>query len=266
MNKSYIQKIKNLMHADFITMNGGKQSMKTIAVILFIFFGGLGFAASPLAGLYVPIILGGLFVPMLFHNEMKYKSEKMYSILPIERRDLVRSRFIISVGLYFAVSFVFYLLMLLSMKLGLYLPSDGNENFDALSMLINLYGGGFTKLGMFNLLYFAAFSFGLIIMSGNLRKYFRNSEHFAALGQLKKAKKEEYFLAALIFSIIILLVLTVSGILPFGTAVSVINQLLSQLANAANGFLLGAVLIAVAVMSMIYKYTCTILEYDKREM
>lgn len=266
MNKSYIRKILNLMHADFITMNGGKESMRTLAVILFIFFGGLGFAASPLAGLYVPIILGGLFVPMLFHNEMKYKSEKMYSILPIERRDLVRSRFIISVGLYFAVSFVFYLLMLLSMKLGLYLPSDGNENFDALSMLINLYGGGFTKLGMFNLLYFAAFSFGLIIMSGNLRKYFRNSEHFAALGQLKKAKKEEYFLAALIFSIIILLVLTVSGILPFGTAVSVINQLLSQLANAANGFLLGAVLIAVAVMSMIYKYTCTILEYDKREM
>jgi len=61
-------------------------------------------------------------------------------------------------------------------------------------------------------------------------------------------------------------VLTVSDILRIKPALAVIVQLFMQLAQAANGFLLGAVLMTMAVFSAIYKYNCTIMEYDEKEL
>ena len=60
--------------------------------------------------------------------------------------------------------------------------------------------------------------------------------------------------------------LIVSGILPIGPTAAVIIQLFAQLAGAGNGFLLGAVFITMAVFQAVYKYICTVLEYDEQEL
>ena len=263
--------ILDLIRTDLITMNGGKNSMRSLAVLTILFFGGLGFAFSPLFGLFVPIMTGGFFVPMMFQNEQKYHSEKMYALLPIGRADLVKSRFILSMGLYVIVCVIFYLLMLLSMKLKLnyFLFGDDAEQMDVIGIIVHNSGGAMTEQGVFNLLFFSAFSFGLMIMSGNLRSYFKDSERFSAklsFGNMKKSEKKEYVYALIVFAVIILFVLIVSGILPLRAAVSVIMQLCIQLAGAANGFLLGAVLVTTAVFSVICKYICTVLEYDEKEL
>lgn len=267
MNK----KILDLIRTDLITMNGGRNSMRGLAVLMFLFCGGTGFLISPIAGLYVPFLMGGFFVPMLFNNEIKYHSEKMHALLPVSRRDLVRSRFLLSVGLYVIVCVIFYLLMLLSLKLKLwylYMGEDA-EHIDLIKLLAQRSGGGFTEIGLFNLLYFAVLSFGLMIMSSSLRRYFRDNRSFEAsltVGKTRKAPQKVNLTFLPILVPVILLVLISSGVLPIGAAGAVLIQLTVQLAGAADGFLLSAVLITIAVFSAIYKYICTVLEYDEKEL
>lgn len=261
-----MQKILDLIRVDLVNMNGGKNNMKTILILLFVLFGALGFLFSPIVGLYCPLVTGGFFVPMMFRNEQKYHSDKLWGLLPIRRRDLVSARFLFAAAFYVAMFLVSYLLMLLSQRLKLYylILGDGAKELDFIALSVQRSGGGFTELGIFNLLYFGAFSIGLIIMTRGLRNHFKGEKTIDF--SLKKATKKEYVYFALIVAAILLVVLIVSGVLPIGPAVVVFVQIFAQLAQAANGFLLGAVLVAIAVFSAIYKYVCTVLEYDEKEL
>ncbi|MGN1137387.1 MAG: ABC-2 transporter permease [Oscillospiraceae bacterium] len=273
MDKNCQKKMLDLIRSDFITMNGGKNNTRVIAVLITLFFGGLGFMFSPIVGLYVPFLVGTFFVPMLFQNEMKYHSEKLFSLLPIERKDLVRSRFVISVVLYIVFSLVFYFLMLISLKIKpyYYIMGEEAEHADVIMQLAQK-SGTMTELGIYNLLYFAVFSIGLMILSGSLKKYFNDSRAFEVIisGGMRRSNKKENFrillMLGVIAIVIVLVAMIISGYLPIGTAGTVILQLIIQLASAANGFLLGAVLLTIAVMTVIYKYICTVLEYDEKEL
>ncbi len=270
MNQNYRKKILDLIHTDFITMSGGKNNLKVTVILMTLLFGSLGFFFSPLMGLYMPLGFSGFFVPMLFQNEVKYHSEKMFAILPINRKDLVRSRFIMSIVLYLVCALLFYLLMLISLKLKPYYFMFGEdaEHMDIIKMLAKASKGSMTELGIFNLLYFGAFSFGSTFVSGNLRKYFKDSTVFdtAISGGFRKTSKKDLHYAVIAFVLILFIILSVTDIFPLRAVLHPVGQLLLQLASVANGFLLGAVLITVAVFSAIYKYVCTILEYDEKEL
>lgn len=261
-----MRRILDLIHVDIVTMNGGKNNMRFVLILLVAVFGTFGFAFSPIVGVYCPLLVGGFFVPMMFRNEQKYHSDKLWGLLPIRRRDLVNARFLFSISAYTALFVVFYFLMLLAqnLKLSYRILGNGAEELDMIANIVRKTGGAFTELGLFNLLYFGAFSFGLIIMTRSLRKHFKDSKTIEA--SLKKATKKEYVYLALVFAAIVLLVLIVTGVLPIGSAIYVFLQLIVQLSAAANGFLLGAVLVAIGVFSAIYKYICTVLEYDEKEL
>lgn len=266
-----MKKILDLIRVDLITMNGGKNNMKMIFVLMFLFSGVLGFLFSPLLGLECPLLMGGFFVPMMFQNEIKYHSEKLYSILPINRRDLVKARFLLTTELYTALFLVFYLLMMLALKLKTYHLIFGNnaEEMDIIRSIVKMSDGAFTELGLFNLLYFTAYSFGLITSAGSLRKYFKNSKSFSGIlliGKKKKADKKEWAFGIFIIFVVVLWLLIVAEIIPAGSVILLILLLFLQLAQAANGFLLGAVMVTIAVFSAIYKYVCTVLEYDEKEL
>lgn len=261
-----MQRILDLMRIDLITMNGGKNSMKTLFVLMLLFCGVLGFLFSPLIGIYCPFLMGAFFVPMMFQNELKYHCDKLHSLLPIRRRDLVNARFLFATVFYTALSLIFYLIMLLSLNLKLYyiVFGDDAENMDIIALIAKQSGGSFTELGLFNLLYFAAFAVGMMVAAGNLRKHFKDNKTIDL--SLKKATKKDYVYFLLIFALVLLWVLIVSGVLPLGSLAAIIIQLFTQLAGAANGTLLGAVLVTIAVFSAIYKYICTVLEYDEKEL
>lgn len=269
MNK---QKILSLIRADIITMNGGKgNSLKFMMILLTVICGVIGFTLSALIGLYVPLLLGSLFVPMLFRNELKYHSERMYSVVPVSRKELVQARFLMCFGIYGGLSLLFWLLMLVAIRLKLWDAIAGKE-LDILKLLADRAGDSVSEYGLFNMLYAAAVAIGMSVMAGALRKYFKDSEAFAEqMGvnskfSLRKADKKDLLVFGLILAAFILYSLIMSGMLPVGTAGAVIIQILMQLAFAANGLLLGAVFITVAVFQMIYRYICTQLEYDEREL
>lgn len=267
-----MKKLFDLMKADLVTMNGGKNNMKSLLILMVVFCCGVGFCISPIGAVYCPFLIGAFFVQMLFQNEMKYHSYKLWGLLPVSRRDLVNARFMLILGLYTVLSLLFYLLMLFSLKFKLYYLFFGEdaEELDIIALLSSYSGGALTELGVFNLVYIAGFSFGLLTAAGNLRNYFRDPERLAAalsLVKVQKSRKNDYDIELLVFAVILLLwLLIVSGVLPIGPAAAVIIQLFTQLAGAANGFILGAVLVTMAVFSAVYKYICTLLEYEEKEL
>ena len=265
------KRIIGLIRADIITMNGGKNNMKTILILLFLFFGGFGFMFTPLIGLYCPLIMGLCFVPMIFRNELKYHSENMYSILPIKRRDLVDSRFALSIGLYTVLFILFYFLMLLSLIIKPYyfFMGEMGEMIDIIAMIAKVSEGKFTEFGLFNLLYFSAYSLGLIAVTSSLRKYFKDNQSMnwtVSIGQGKKAGKKELVYAVFALIFIALIVLMITGIIPMGGVISLIQTFAMQLAEAANGILLSLMVLSIAVFWAVYKYVCTVLEYDDKEL
>ena len=261
-----IKRIKDLIRTDLITMSGGKSSQKTMVVLCVIAFGAMGMVVSPLAGLYIPLLMGGFFVPMLFGNEMKYHSEKMFALLPVRRKDIVRSRFVLSVGAYVIAAALFYLLMLLSIKLKLFLWFIDDEKFDILSMLAESSGSMMSEIGFFNVLYFAVSFWGLTLTTSALRKYFRNSAVFDTSVIIKKAGKQDYKMFIIAMLIIIGVVIFITDLLPVRAALAPVGAVIAQLATAANGLLMGGVLLAMGAMSSVYKYICTLLEYEEREL
>lgn len=261
-----MRRILDLIRVDIITINGGKNNARSMLIMLIVIVGVLGFVFSSLVGVYCPLLVGGFFAPMIFQNEQKRHGGKLWGLLPIRRRDLVNARFLLSVTVYTALFVVFYLLMLLSqtIKLNDIIFENGSAELDLVAILARQTGGAITELGLFNLFYFAAFAFGLMFLAGSLRSHFKDSR--LSDGTLKKASRKEYFYLLIIAAIGLLWALIISGVIKLGSLLMVLAQLFLQLMSAANGFLLAAGLVALGVFSAIYKYVCTVLEYDDKEL
>lgn len=261
-----MKRILDLIRVDIITMNGGKNNTRMILILLLVIFGTFGFVFSPIVGIFCPLVVAGFFVQMIFSSEQKHHSGKLWGLLPIRRRDLVNARFAFSITAFTALFIVFYFLMLLAqnLKLSYLIIDNGAEELDIIALIVRQSGGAFTELGLFNLLYFSVFAVGLVMITKNLRAYFKNSK--AEDGTLKKASKKEYVYLLLVAAVGLLWALIISDVIKLGPLLMVFAQLLLQLAAAANGFLLAAAMVAIGVFSAIYKYVCTVLEYDEKEL
>lgn len=264
--------IRNIMKADLLAMRGGKKNGYVIPLVLFmVFILAAGFFISPIASLYLPFILGGFFVPAMFQNEMKYHSEKLWSILPIRRRDLLNARFLLAYGLFLGTSLLIYLLMLLSVRLELWLllmdESDGGMT-DILTMTANNLG--MTKMGFFNLIYFGACTAGIVFMGNSLRNYFKDptamSAELSLSGKNKKAMKKEIRLGAVILGLLLLGVLSVTGIIPLIPMLMPLVIVLQQLTQAADGLILGIFLLTIGVLRTVVEYIRADIDYDNREL
>ena len=201
-----MKRILNLIRLDLITMNGKKGGMLIVLLLMIVFFGVLGFLATPLVALYCPIFLGCMFVQTFYRNELKYNSGKLFGILPVARRELVKARFLLTVGLYVIMTGLFHILMLLSAHMKLYQTVMGE--FDILEMLAKLAGNTISPTGLLNLLYFAAAAMGLTVIGFNLRMFLSDEENYRKNSKMlfrndKKSRKRS--VAAIIFLILMIL-------------------------------------------------------------
>ena len=263
MDKAYLKRLGDLIRTDLITVRGsGKNNTLLLAVIASVLFGTLGIICTPLMGIYVPMLLGLVCISTLYGSEQKYHCAKMFAVLPIERKDLVRSRFITSCGLYIASAGVFYILMFLSLKLKIYIRLGV---IDIIGMFTEKLTG-FSETGFLNLIYSASFSFGLTAASNMLHNYFKNSKSLSNQIEFKKLSKSDIKNTLIAFVLIIVVVLAVTDVLPITAALAPVIQIIASLARAADGFLLGALLVTISGFSAVYNYICSLLEYDEKEL
>ena len=190
--KTERKRLFSLIRADLIMMNGGRNSLKLIVLIMCLTFGAMT-CIAPFMAIPVPPLMSFFFVPMLFGNEMKYHSEKMKTVLPVSRKDVVDSRFMLTISLYTGISLLFYVFMVLAVM---------NQQRRGVILF----------LSSFNAPYAAAFTAGAVIISGKLRKLFSDSGKMstaAKTGGIRKAGMGEYIRALVVSGVLIFLFLLV---------------------------------------------------------
>lgn len=264
-----MKRILDLVRIDLITMRGGKNNSRMLMIVSAVGILAIGFCFSPLFGLYGPLVLAGFMVAMIFGNEEKYHATKLHSVLPITRRELVNERFLFVTVAYTALFLFCYLLMGLSQYLHLYLyivPGDGAEILDIISLLAERSNGTMTPFGVYNVLYFIAYAFGLGVVGSSMRRYFKNAKDVSGEVTYKKMSKQDYVILLVIAACIILWVLIVEGLLPLGSVFLLLLQLLIQLAQVADGFLLAVMAITLAGCLMYYSYWSCLIEYEEKEL
>ena len=261
------QRVKDLIRTDLIALSKGKNKTKNSLIVITTVFTLMGFFISPVMGMYVSMIVSGFMANMIFQTEVKYHSEKMYSVLPIARHELVIARFLLTNALGFGAAITFYFLMLLSLKLKLYtlLP----DWVDMLKLLADR--SSFTEKGLFDLIYFACMAFGITMNAHNLQSGFKDSSVFGenitfTAGKNNKYLKRDIKGLAVTFGIIALVFLSVTGVIPLGSAAVVIFGIITQLVQAADGVLFCFIVVVSSIMTAVYKCICTVLEYDERDI
>ena len=261
------QRVRHLMRTDLITLGSGKSSSKSVMIWSTVAFMALGIFISPLMGLYCPLLAGGMLSLTLLQTESKYHSEKMFAMLPIARHELVISRFVLTTAINVVLSALFYFIMLIAVKLKLYDTIGGMT--DILGLLAQRTS--FTETGLFNLCFFGIFSFSLLMNAATLRKGFREDSavfntDVTLYTKNKKALKRDLTYVAVISGVLAFLFLALNGIIPVGPALAVIAGIFSQLAQAADGFILGAVMLITGIMYTGYSFVCSVCEYDEKEL
>ena len=248
--KSDRKRLFSLIRSDLIMMNGGKNSLKLLVVILCLTFGAMVFIA-PFMAILVPPLMSFFFVSMLFGNEMKYHSEKMNAVLPVSRKDVVNSRFLLTMTFYAGISLLFYVLMILAVI---------NQQRQGVILF----------LSSFNAPYAAAFAIGAVIISDKLRKLFSDSRKTsitAKTGGIRKAGMKEYIRALVISGVLIFIFLLVfADLLPAVPALGFVIGLLMILEKTADGILLLAAALTIAGLTVAYRYICTVCEYEDKEL
>ena len=257
-----MEKIRNIIHADLITMKGGEKGFilaSVFAVHLIVFL------VTPLygcLGMAIPMLI---ITSTLFKNEMKYHSQKMYSVFPVKRTELVNTRFLFSTLIYLISGIITYILMLISYRVKLYSVLMG-ENFDIIKCISDSSGGMLSEISLFNLVYFSGFSFGLGFLGLMIRSYFKNPESAGSSISIRTPDKKEIRMVLLAFVLIIFVILLATGVIPAGAIITVISAIFLNLASAADGVIAGVVFSVVGLLMFFYNYICTILEYGDREL
>ncbi len=267
-----IQTIRNIIRMDLIALKHGKSGLKTILILLVLLFGTAGVIAHPLVGLYCPLLWGGCFGGAVLNNEVKYHSEKLPALLPVSRKELVQARFLFVTGSYVLVSVLFYLLMRFSCAINeaIYKKLFSESSYmDILSLLANASGNLFSKTGILNLCYIAAFAIGFTVAVYSLRNHFHDPyvDKFELHSDKSKKRNRQGFRTMLILApFFVLYLLIVTGTIAMPGILMTLLSLLLQIAGAANGALLAFLIAAWAVFCGSYMYICTLLDYEQKEL
>ncbi len=253
-----MQTYLDIIRADIIMMNGTKNSMRPLIILMLIFGAAVGLFIDPM-GIYLCMLIAAAgFVPMMFQVQGKNNCEKLYALLPISRKQLVTARFIFALTAYAAVSVIMFVIMKISFAAGIY------KNAGFWDAFVQNFGMGFDKIC--STLFFIVFAAGAVITGASLKSWFSNSNMDTAMNGAVRVKPKTviailFFLFAYIF-----IMLFFSGMIPLDAAALVVLQLIVQLVTAADGLLFFAVMTALAGFSAMYNYVCTVLEYDDKDM
>ena len=264
MNEN-LKRLTDLMRIDLINMTGKGNSIRNMGILMTLFLLGVGFFITPVMAVLAPITIGAFLSESLLAIESRYNSERMFALLPVSRHDLVKSRFIMIGVLNTVICFVYWLLMTLSIALKLY-QSFSTPETDILYLFAQKSGGIFTEQGLFNLLYLAAFSFGNVAWSYSIKGRMTAKDRPKAGMEFRKPSPREAVQIILLFAAIMLFVLLVTGFIPIGGVGVLVIQLITQLAMAAGGLLLGPVLLVISLMEVGLNYVQAQLRYEDKEL
>lgn len=261
---------KHIITIDRINISSGKNRLVLFLLVLLFFLVFAGFAYSPAAVFIDGILIAPMLPELVFQNEMKYHSEKLWGILPVSRKELVNARFFYMIIAYVCIYFVLFSLMRISLALQLY--DRWQDEPEIMEMIAQHTGGAVTVKQIFYICAITGFAVGLMTIGSSLRTLFkrdklamsmRSDDLFKSAKSMKPADK---IAPAIIVIVVFLFMFIMLGVVPLNAATSVLAQLILQLIISAHGIPFCASILTFAALRIWYLYTCTALEYDDLEL
>lgn len=265
--------IASVIRADLLSVGAGKDGKSHgimgmfkvngkyfITIFLFLFWTAIEFLFMPMLGVMLDVLFPTLFAMTLFSTENKNHSTRMYSVVPISRKQLVTARFLLVSGLTAVVCIVEHIIMVLAVKLELYAVIMNNASEFAEKMQI------FNDFNFLNPFSCNGFMLGIVMGAGSLRAQFRDSSPMDIFSN-KKVNKGEMIMGIAVIAIIVGVGgLAVTGVINFEAILAFIAVLFQKLLQPLNGMLFGSIMLIWGIISLIYSYICTLLEYGDKEL
>ncbi len=259
-----MKKIIDLMRVDLISAKGRNKGKFLLILAMTAIFVAIGMLTEAIFMVFSIVVLGVMLVPFITMAEKTHNAGKILTVIPIDRKSIVISRFAMTTGIYTVFSAVVFILYLIMEKFsdfhGTTLSRDVNEMYEKTSG----FGTGIQMKAMENSIFWFIFAVTLMVMAGQHRKYFKKGI---------SSKNNSLLLSFLKFLGGIALVCGVSAVIVFifnidilkPTLVVLINMLMA-LAAPMNGLLLSIALIFIGFGFTLYQLVCSVVDYEAREL
>lgn len=252
--------IFDLMRVDVIAL-GGKKSGAFKAMVIFLTIGILPvILLTPCFGAALYIFISAVCIsPIIIEREIKSDYGKTFCILPADRKSIVLARFLLTTLLVSGMGILMYLLMQLSLAIGLC-----SEIMGDISEIFEIFGMSASVSEFYNVVFSGVFTIGIIIMSKQMRNYFKNGAVSKKNSLLRSLLK--VILIYIVLIAVIAVLISASSIPFIQTAFSLIFSILLALSQPADGILLCLTFLVIGYGMTAYQAVCAVLEYDEREL
>lgn len=259
-----MKKIIDLMRVDLISAKGRNKGRFIVMLVLTAMFVGIGFLTESIFMEFSIVVIGVMLVPFIIMAEKTHNAGKIFTILPTDRKSLVISRFALTTGIYTVFSVIIFILYLIMEKFsefhGLTISKDVNELYEK----SNGFGTGIQLKALETSEFWLIFAVTLMIMAGQLRKYFKKGISSKSSSLLRSFLKILGGIA-LVYAIgaVITLIFNINILKP---ALIVFLNMILALAAPMNGMLLSIVLIFIGFGFNLYQLICSVVDYEAREL
>ncbi len=259
------QTIKKLIRLDLIALSGRQKRMIPVMILLLVIGAAGAILIEPAIMLICMMIISGMFPGLLFRTEESAHSSRVFTVLPVARKEVVSARFLLLTSLLLAVSVISFAVMMLSCRIHIFLTSGFYE--EIISVLMSDLTKTLSLRGFYQGMFALVFLFCMGRQAKGLRKYFREGDTAAAEGTLRRIGKKILLPVAVImlFELVMLLI----GMPAFKFIMSVLEGLWSifmALLKLGNGLVLWLIGVSAGFGLAAYHYTAAVLEYDDKEL
>ena len=109
------QTIKKLIRLDLIALSGRQKRMIPVMILLLLIGAAGAILIEPAIMLICMMIVSGMFPGLLFRTEESAHSSRVFTILPVARKEVVSARFLLLTSLLLTVSVISFAVMMLSL-------------------------------------------------------------------------------------------------------------------------------------------------------
>lgn len=257
------------MRVDLITANGKKNSFTRFLIMTAVIVVISGVLLSTLMQFVILLVFSAMTVSSLYQAAAKSDAERMFSVLPVSRKQIVLARFLLAAGLFTAMTLLSVIVMLISVQLKLYVSIVGFDVSELLGLISNVSSFKLAEQTLFLILICTAFWLGMAILSRKMRSYLRTGGKIDDGKKLFRTAKKVLTVIGIFFCIEVVMASAIGlGMQSalFGTLLRLLMQCLMALMQVGNGILLCLILIAAGICAAVYQYISAELEYDEKEL
>lgn len=259
----------DIMRVDFITANGKKNSFTRFLILSAVISAVSGILLSPMVHIIVLLVFAGMTVSALYQAAEKSNAEKMFTVLPVRRVQIVQARFLMTAGIFTAMCLLCAVTVPIAVATKLYVSIWDIDIAEVLRLVGNVTGKNVSETSFFLITLCTVFWIGMLILPRSMRKYLRTSGKIEDGKKMFRTAKKVLIGIAIFYGIgIVITGITQLSRLSamFGTIMMLVMELISALSQAGGGVLVCLLLITMGIGAAVYQYVCASIEFDEKEL